>query len=1460
MRIPRWILPALLWVGLAPLCRAAVPVITGFDPSSVTAGGPDFNLTISGQSFTTETRVYVGRIDDSSRRDATLISGKLTARILAGDIASPGSIQIIVQNPGAGGGDFSAPLTVSSPAPFITGLNPASALAGGPGFQLTIEGGGFLPRSTVRWNGADRTPAYVSASRLTLNIAAADIAAPGSATVVVVNQPGGLSNTATFAILARPPRISGVAPSVVLIGSAPTLTVVGESFVTGATVFWGDGNPRPTTFVNATTLGAALTQNDTAGTAPVPVYVTNPDGQSSDRSPVRLEYAAPSIATVVPSTVAAGSAGFTLTINGSGFAPVSTVRWNNADRTTIYVNPALLLASISAGDVSSAGIFNVAVLNPPPGGGQISATVTVTNPTPVLTALSPSGIIAGGAAITLTIQGNNFVSGSTVRWNSSPRNTTLVSASQLLAAIPASDLTAAGATVAVTVSNPPPGGGVSNALQFTLFRSGPRITDVSPVLPNSGPLTVTVTGGGFLPESRVLWGEGNARPTSFVGETVLTAALTPADTTGGVVGVYVVNPDGQVSERFAVRVEYPAPVVTSLSPSSVTVGSGAFTLTITGSGFVLPSAVRWNGSERPSTYVSANLILATLTSNDVSAVGVFTVTVTNPAPGGGVSGASVTVEKSIPRISSLSPASAVAGGAAFTLTVNGTGFTPASKVRWNGSDKPTLFVRPDLLAASIAATDIAVAGTTATVVVANPDASSEAILFSIVQGDNPLPRITSIAPTFAVLGGPAFTLTVTGTGFVSASRVRWNGGERPTTLVSSTRLTAAIPATDIVLAGSASVTVFNPTPGGGTSNATTFTISLPRNPLPATISLDPTSAAAGGTGFTLIVNGNDFVPESRVQWNGSERQTAFASATQLTAAILAADIASGGDASVTVTSPAPGGGVSSARTFVVCSGPCVTSLGPTAAPVGGAGFVLTVNGSGFAAASTVRWNGADRSTRFVDGTQLTATIAASDVGFAGSARITVATPVVTGESISNGFSFAVETKPPAALTLLYPRLVTHERSSGSADDSEYTGFAVVNLSSSPASLVFTALDTGGTPMNGASLTNPAAIRLGPGEQLTLLDTQMFGSRLARARSRGWMKLESDNDNVVGFFLAFNSSLTVLDGADVSSKTLTSSVIPEVEDIGYTQILAANPNRDPAAVTFELVKSDGTRSASAVRTVSAGGVASETVVSLFPGVAAAGSDHVRVSADRGVAAFEFLGSEGVYGEGINAQDASAGAATLYSPQYVVGGSDFRTTLSIVNLEATAGSATLRFIKEDGSQAGATRTISIPAQGKVWITDQKFFLDSETTQTQGYVEITSSGPKLTGSVVFSDPGRAKFSTALPLVSRLQTSVVFSQLASDATYYTGISILNPGDADTTATLDVIDRYGNVLQSSSEVIPARRRKAQLLSQYFPELADKSITSGYIRLTTDKPVAAFALYGTVNFSVLAAVSAQVVP
>jgi hypothetical protein len=140
----------------------------------------------------------------------------------------------------------------------------------------------------------------------------------------------------------------------------------------------------------------------------------------------------------------------------------------------------------------------------------------------------------------------------------------------------------------------------------------------------------------------------------------------------------------------------------------------------------------------------------------------------------------------------------------------------------------------------------------------NGQAAADAVRFvPVTVTPNPVPALTSLSPPGATAGGPAFTLTVNGSGFVAGSVVRWNGAGRPTTFVSAAQVTAAISAADIAAPGTPTVTVFNPAPGGGLSNSLTFTI----NPPPPTVTITastPTATEAGASpgAFTVSRTGS----------------------------------------------------------------------------------------------------------------------------------------------------------------------------------------------------------------------------------------------------------------------------------------------------------------------------------------------------------------------------------------------------------------------------------------------------------------------------------------------------------------------------------------------------------------------------------------------------------------------------
>ena len=643
-----------------------------------------------------------------------------------------------------------------------------------------------------------------------------------------------------------------------------------------------------------------------------------------------------------------------------------------------------------------------------------------TNPLPQISSIAPSSVTVGGAAFTLTLTGTGFVTGATVNFGSNPAITpSFVTSTQIVATIPAADIATAG-TVNVAVTNPA-GGGTSNAQTFTINNPAPTETSLSPTSATAGgaAFTLTLNGTGFVSTSVVKF-NGAAKTTTFVSATQLTAAITAADiATAGTATVTVTNPapGGGTSGNLSFTISaVSGPTLSSIAPATATVSGAAFTLTLAGTGFVTGATVNFgsNPTITPSS-VTSTQIVATIPAADIATAGTMNVTATNPAGGGTSNAQTFTINNPAPTENSLSPSSATAGGAAFTLNVNGTGFVSTSVVKFDGAAKSTTFVNATQLTAAITAADIATAGT-ATVTVTNPapgGGSSGNLSFTIsaVSG----PTLTSIAPSSATAGGAAFTLTLTGTGFVAGATVNFGSNPAITpSSVTSTQIVATIPATDIVTAGTVNVTVTNPA-GGGTSNAQTFTIN---NPAPTETFLSPTSAAAGGTAFTLTVNGTGFVSTSVVKFNGAAKTTTFVSATQLTAAITAADIATAGTATVTVTNPAPSG-TSNAVSFTINNPvPALSLLSPSSAVAGSAAFTLTVNGVGFVNGATVNLNGASKATAFVSNTQITAAISASDIVTAGTVNVTVTNPTPTaGPSMAQVFTIILNNPVPTISSL-----------------------------------------------------------------------------------------------------------------------------------------------------------------------------------------------------------------------------------------------------------------------------------------------------------------------------------------------------------------------------------------------------------------------------------------------------------
>ncbi len=378
--------------------------------------------------------------------------------------------------------------------------------------------------------------------------------------------------------------------------------------------------------------------------------------------------------------------------------------------------------------------------------------------------------------------------------------------------------------------------------------SPPSITSVrpNPATGSNSAQTMTISGSGFVSGATVTWRDltfnqtySNRTPSSVTSTQIIISATFGTDPSNW--SAQVINPDGRSSSQANFSVNAPFPVITSLSPSSATAGGLAFRLTVNGSTFHRSSVVRWNGSSRTTTPVldavgRTTALQASISASDIASAGTASVTVYSPGPGGGTSSAaSFTISQGGPTITSVSPNPATGSNSAQTMTISGSGFVSGATVTWR--DLTFNQTYSNRTPSSVTSTQIIISATFGTdpsnwsAQVINPDGrSSSQANFSV---NAPFPVITSLSPSSATAGGLAFRLTVNGSTFHRSSVVRWNGSSRTTTPVldavgRTTALQASISASDIASAGTASVTVYSPGPGGGTSSAATFTIDQSR--------------------------------------------------------------------------------------------------------------------------------------------------------------------------------------------------------------------------------------------------------------------------------------------------------------------------------------------------------------------------------------------------------------------------------------------------------------------------------------------------------------------------------------------------------------------------------------------------------------------------------------------------------
>lgn len=275
----------------------------------------------------------------------------------------------------------------------------------------------------------------------------------------------------------------------------------------------------------------------------------------------------------------------------------------------------------------------------------------------------------------------------------------------------------------------------------------------------------------------------------------------------------------------------------------------------------------------------------------------------------------------LPVLLALAPDSIAVGTADATITVTGSGFIEASRVRVDGNDRQTEFQNGGELRLTLLPQDVAADGVRRVIVVNGTPGggtSGESVLTVVY----PTPALTSVSPSAAPAGSPGLQVTLSGSGFFGAvSEAFWVDANDTTplgtTFVDESSLSATIPAELMADGALTAIFVRNDEGPAGRSNGINFSV---ENLVPVLRSVAPT-AVTRASASSLTLTGDNFVESSVVVIGGNEHPASLINDSSLFASLPGTAFSTADEVSVAVKNPAPGGGTSNQLVVAIVDPP-----------------------------------------------------------------------------------------------------------------------------------------------------------------------------------------------------------------------------------------------------------------------------------------------------------------------------------------------------------------------------------------------------------------------------------------------------------------------------------------------------------------------------------------------------------
>jgi hypothetical protein len=585
---------------------------------------------------------------------------------------------------------------------------------------------------------------------------------------------------------------------------------------------------------------------------------------------------------------------------------------------------------------------------------------TVVNP-PIVTSVSPNIGNQGASNLSLQITGANFVDGAIVEFSGTGitiNSVTYNSPTSITANIDISTSASQGSRD-VKVTNP--GVGTSPAVGTNLFQvvGPPTITAVTPSRASRGAYIthLTISGTNFLGTPIISFSGSGITIASInsISQTTLDINLQISPSAPEGARDLTVTNAGRVSatlnNAFTVLGDIS---VTGVNPDKLNRNATSVDLTIIGSNFMNGATVSFSGTGITINSVTCNSPTNLTVNVDVSSsasLGLRDVTVTNPYGVSGTGSDLLAVLGPV-QVTDISPNVGSVGASGLPITITGDNFITGAGVTIvdnMGNPVATVTVASPVVSCShtinafINVAPAAIPGAYG-VKVTNVGGSSDIL----VNGLTVLPptTVTGISPQTGSQGAANMDVQITGMNFVPGAMVSFNGGGI-TVNSASVDLTLQRIYANISIDPSAGLTARNVTvtnPGGvSTTLPSAFTVIGP----PTVISISPSSANIGVTGFNVTVLGSNFTSQSQISFGAGVNvlSTVFVNSARMDVTISIDSTAALGLRDVTVTNPGNVVGVGS-NLFTVLEGLSVTSVYPDRANRG-ATLSVSIFGRGF---------------------------------------------------------------------------------------------------------------------------------------------------------------------------------------------------------------------------------------------------------------------------------------------------------------------------------------------------------------------------------------------------------------------------------------------------------------------------------------------------------------------------------